>query len=138
MSGMVLAAWLVSSTRPYPTLAPPAIALKPGAAEGFEDFEDAGQAALPRATALEAGFDGGQRQRGGGCGHRLADGAVSWTLEVVVRPADGETKSMFSSKSIVWGSIAEVRTPISRPRRFSKKSANATCGLILLSFYLTE
>ena len=54
---------------------PPARPLAPGAAEGFQGVEDAGQAFFPGAFALEAGLDGRQGQRGRAGGEQLGDGA---------------------------------------------------------------
>ena len=54
---------------------PPPRPLAPRTAQGFEGFEDAGQALFPGAAAFEAGFQGGQGQRAGGGGQHLGDGA---------------------------------------------------------------
>ncbi len=55
---------------------PPARPLAPGAAEGLQGVEDAGQAFFPGAFALEAGLDGRQGQRGRAGGEPLGSGSV--------------------------------------------------------------
>ena len=54
---------------------PPRIPLAPGAAQGFEGVEDAGQAFFPGAFAFEGGLNSGQGQGGRAGSEQLGDGA---------------------------------------------------------------